>query len=88
MSIAQRLYEGIDVGQDGPEGLITYMRTDSVRIEPQAIETARQFILQQYGKEYLPQEPISYSTKNLLKMLTKQFVQQTQNMPLRKLNNT
>lgn len=63
MSIAQRLYEGIDVGQDGPEGLITYMRTDSVRIEPQAITHARDFIKTTYGDKYLPREPINYSTK-------------------------
>lgn len=63
MSIAQRLYEGIDVGQDGPEGLITYMRTDSVRIEPQAITAAREFIKNTYGNQYLPQSAVNYSTK-------------------------
>lgn len=63
MSIAQRLYEGIDVGQDGPEGLITYMRTDSVRIEPQAILSAREYIQNTYGREYLPAEAVNYSTK-------------------------
>lgn len=63
MSIAQRLYEGIDVGQDGPEGLITYMRTDSVRIEPQALTAAREFIQTTYGLKYLPQEAVHYSTK-------------------------
>jgi len=63
MSIAQRLYEGIDVGQDGPEGLITYMRTDSVRIEPLAIDAARDCIQKTYGKQYLPKEPVSYNTK-------------------------
>lgn len=63
MSIAQGLYEGVDLGVDGSEGLITYMRTDSVRIEPQAIQEARTFILNQYGKEYLPDEPKYYSTQ-------------------------
>lgn len=63
MSIAQGLYEGIDLGTDGPEGLITYMRTDSVRIEPQAIQEAREFIRQNYGKDYLPLEPKNYSTQ-------------------------
>lgn len=62
MSIAQGLYEGIDLGQEGPEGLITYMRTDSVRISPEAIAEVRKFILQKYGKEYLPIEPKVYST--------------------------
>lgn len=63
MSIAQGLYEGVDLGSDGPEGLITYMRTDSVRIEPQAIQEVRQFIQGQYGKDYLPPEPKYYSTQ-------------------------
>lgn len=63
MNIAQGLYEGIDLGSEGPEGLITYMRTDSVRIEPQAIQEARQFIIDQYGKDFLPTEPKYYSTQ-------------------------
>ncbi len=63
MNIAQGLYEGIDLGTEGPEGLITYMRTDSVRVEPQAIQEARQFILDQFGKDYIPAEPKIYSTQ-------------------------
>lgn len=63
MNIAQGLYEGIDLGSEGPEGLITYMRTDSVRVEPQAIQEARQFILEQYGKEYIPVDAKIYSTQ-------------------------
>lgn len=63
MSIAQSLYEGIDLDREGAEGLITYMRTDSVRIEPGAIKEARSFISSHYGKEYLPAEPRVYSTK-------------------------
>lgn len=63
MNIAQALYEGIDLGAEGPEGLITYMRTDSVRIEPVAISEVRQFILKQYGNDYLPAEPKSYATQ-------------------------
>lgn len=63
MSIAQGLYEGIDLGTDGPEGLITYMRTDSFRIEPQAIDEVRQFIVNQYGQDFLPAEPKFYATK-------------------------
>ena len=62
MSIAQGLYEGIDLGMEGPEGLITYMRTDSVRIVPEAIEEARQYIQNQYGKEYIPAEAKVYTT--------------------------
>jgi len=63
MNIAQGLYEGIDLGNDGPEGLITYMRTDSVRVAPEAIDAVRKFILSQYGKDYLPSEARQYNTK-------------------------
>lgn len=63
MNIAQGLYEGIDLGKAGTEGLITYMRTDSVRIEPEAIGTARNFILKEFGKEYLPEQGRQYTTK-------------------------
>lgn len=63
MSIAQSLYEGVDLGNEGSEGLITYMRTDSVRIAPEAIEGARQHILETYGNEYLPPQPKIYSTQ-------------------------
>jgi DNA topoisomerase-1 len=63
MNIAQSLYEGVDLGNEGAEGLITYMRTDSVRTEPEAIASARKYIEKTYGKEYLPAEPKYYSTK-------------------------
>jgi len=63
MSIAQTLYEGVDLGNEGAEGLITYMRTDSVRIAPEALAPLRQYILKKFGKEYLPDEPRQYSTK-------------------------
>jgi len=60
MSIAQELYEGVDVG-DGPTGLITYMRTDSTRISDIARDAAQQFITEQYGKDYVrkgaPRQP-------------------------------
>ncbi len=62
MSIAQSLYEGIDLGQEGAEGLITYMRTDSVRIEPEAIQAARKLILNTYGPSFIPDQPKVYST--------------------------
>jgi DNA topoisomerase-1 len=52
MSIAQELYEGVDVG-DGPAGLITYMRTDSTRVSDIARDAAAQFVTEQYGKEYV-----------------------------------
>ena len=63
MNIAQGLYEGIDLGNAGTEGLITYMRTDSVRLAPESIDAARAFIEKTYGKQYLPPEGRQYSTK-------------------------
>ncbi len=63
MKIAQELYEGIEIGQDGQEGLITYMRTDSTRAAPEAIAQARDYVLTMYGKEYLPDQPNSYVGK-------------------------
>ena len=63
MGIAQGLYEGVDLGNEGSEGLITYMRTDSVRIAPEALDAARKYIFEQYGKEYLPDQARQYSTK-------------------------
>lgn len=63
MGIAQKLYEGIDLGAEGPEGLITYMRTDSVRIAPEAITEARAFIQKQYGKDYIPADAKNYASQ-------------------------
>lgn len=63
MQIAQKLYEGIDLG-NGPEGLISYMRTDSTRVSDEARDAAKEFILNQYGKEYYPAEPNDYSKKS------------------------
>lgn len=63
MGIAQGLYEGIDMGPDGTEGLITYMRTDSVNIAPEAISSARQYILKHFGQDYLPDQPKIYASK-------------------------
>ena len=63
MGIAQSLYEGVAFGNEGAEGLITYMRTDSVRIAPEALEAARKYILTLYGKEYLPADAKQYNTK-------------------------
>ena len=54
MSIAQQLYEGVDIEGEGTVGLITYMRTDSLRISEEAIASAREFIVGRYGKEYYP----------------------------------
>src|SRR5271154_5241134 len=60
MMIAQRLYEGIELGKEGAVGLITYMRTDSTRIAGEAIEEVRGFIGERYGAPYLPQAPNVY----------------------------
>lgn len=57
MMLAQRLYEGVDIGEEGVTGLITYMRTDSVRISAEAIKDARKFIGDNFGKPYLPKTP-------------------------------
>ncbi|MFL5479526.1 MAG: type I DNA topoisomerase [Gemmatimonadaceae bacterium] len=60
MRLAQDLYEGIDVGEDGPTGLITYMRTDSTRVAASAADQARDYIKMMFGKEYLPDAPRLY----------------------------
>ncbi|MFA5355809.1 MAG: type I DNA topoisomerase [Candidatus Omnitrophota bacterium] len=63
MMIAQQLYEGIDIGEDLPAGLITYMRTDSTHVAPEAIKEVRSAILKKFGKEHLPEEPNTYKLK-------------------------
>jgi len=63
MGVAQRLYEGIDVGAEGTVGLITYMRTDSPRVSPEAIAGARERITKQLGAKYLPKTPNLYKGK-------------------------
>ncbi|MBI1910638.1 MAG: type I DNA topoisomerase [Deltaproteobacteria bacterium] len=63
MMLAQQLYEGIDIGEDGPVGLISYMRTDSTRISNEAIEAARGYIGSKYGAEYVPAKPNVYKSK-------------------------
>ena len=63
MRIAQRLYEGIELGNEGAVGLITYMRTDSIRVSPEAVQTVRELIAGRFGKEYLPAQPNTYASK-------------------------
>src|SRR6185295_17184930 len=60
MALAQRLYEGIDLGEEGPVGLITYMRTDSVRISDDALTEVREYIRGRFGEDFLPTEPVVY----------------------------
>ena len=63
MRAAQGLYEGVEIGEEGPQGLITYMRTDSVRVSDTAIEQAREFINANYDKRYLPETPNVHAGK-------------------------
>jgi len=62
MMLAQQLYEGVEIGDKGPVGLISYMRTDSTRISSEAIGAARAFIEREYGSAYLPPKPVVYKT--------------------------
>ncbi|HEV2214110.1 MAG TPA: type I DNA topoisomerase [Terracidiphilus sp.] len=63
MGVAQRLYEGMDIGDEGTVGLITYMRTDSPRVAPEAKVSAREWIEKNLGKQYLPETPNNYKGK-------------------------
>ena len=63
MAIAQQLYEGVDITGEGTVGLITYMRTDSLRLSDEAVADARTFILGRYGKEYYPGKPRVYKAR-------------------------
>jgi DNA topoisomerase-1 len=63
MGVAQRLYEGVDIGSEGPVGLITYMRTDSPRVAPEAVAGAREWIAKNLGAKYLPATPNVYKGK-------------------------
>lgn len=60
MQIVQQLYEGVDLEKEGTQGIVTYIRTDSVRISDEAMNALRAYIPQQYGEEYLPEAPIQY----------------------------
>ena len=63
MSIAQQLYEGVEISGRGSIGLITYMRTDSLRLSDEALNAARAFITERYGAEYYPGQPRRFKTK-------------------------
>jgi len=63
MGLSQRLYEGVEMGDEGPVGLITYMRTDSTRLSDDAVTEARAYIADKYGAALLPAEPVVYKTK-------------------------
>ncbi len=63
-SCAQQLYEGVELGSEGKVALITYIRTDSVRVAPEAQAMAKDFILQHFGKDYAPSKPNEYKVKS------------------------
>ncbi|HEY9723813.1 MAG TPA: type I DNA topoisomerase [Oscillatoriaceae cyanobacterium] len=63
MALAQQLYEGIELGEEGPVGLITYMRTDATRIAKEAQEESAAFITEKWGKNYLPESPRQYKSR-------------------------
>jgi len=63
MMLAQQLYEGIELGEHGSVGLITYMRTDSTRVSADAVKDARVYIYAKFGREYLPAKPNAYQGK-------------------------
>jgi DNA topoisomerase-1 len=63
MQVAQRLYEGVEIGSEGSVGLITYMRTDSTRVSDDALAAVRSHVATAYGETYLPEKPIFYRAK-------------------------
>jgi len=64
MSVAQQLYEGIDLKGEGIEGLITYMRTDSVTVAPEAVQQARDYVTNEFGADYIPEKLPTYKTRS------------------------
>ncbi len=64
MAVAQQLYEGVELGEEGSVGLITYMRTDSFRIAAEAQNAAKDFIEKTYGREYVPEKPHVFKSKS------------------------
>ncbi len=60
MMVAQRLYEGVEIGSEGPVGLITYMRTDSTRVAAESVEEARAHVARQFGPDFVPSKPRHY----------------------------
>ena len=63
MGLAQRLYEGVELGQEGSVALITYMRTDSVRVSNDALDQVRGLIGSSFGQTYLPEKPNFFKSK-------------------------
>ncbi len=63
MMIAQKLYEGVEIGSEGAVGLITYMRTDSTRVSEDALTEVRSFVSERFGAQYVPEKPNTYKSK-------------------------
>lgn len=63
MAVAQQLYEGVEIGEEGPLGLITYMRTDAVRLNEEAVQQVRGYIAEKFGKAFLPSTPNIFRSK-------------------------
>ncbi|MCE5242765.1 MAG: type I DNA topoisomerase [Syntrophobacteraceae bacterium] len=63
MGVAQKLYEGLEIGEDGAVGLITYMRTDSTRLSQEAVQAVREYITETWGSDYVPAKAASYKSK-------------------------
>jgi DNA topoisomerase I len=82
MQIAQGLYEGVDLGKDGgPVGLITYMRTDSLRVSEDAIQAVREYVGARYGNDHLPEKPNYYKPRKTRKRLTRRSARRRSNFP-------
>ena len=64
MTVAQQLYEGVELGPQGPVGLITYMRTDSPQVAPSAVNETRRYIEERWGKDYLPRSARTYASRS------------------------
>ena len=60
MQVVQQLYEGVDLEGEGTQGIVTYIRTDSVRISDEAMEKLREYIGDRFGEQFVPQKPIEY----------------------------
>jgi DNA topoisomerase-1 len=87
MSLAQQLYEGVEIKKGESVGLITYMRTDSTRISDKAISEIRNFIFDNYGKEYLPQKPKIYKKDRKIQDAHEAIRPTSFNLPPKKVKN-
>jgi DNA topoisomerase-1 len=85
MRIAQQLYEGIDLGKMGQVGLITYMRTDSVRLSQDAVKEMRKLIRKQFGEEYVPDKPHFYKSRSSAQEAHEAIRPTSLDMPLEKI---